>query len=250
MTETPVDLQIVTDKVGKQAARLGLVINSDKTQVMAISKDAKQLKIQLDGKDLQQVKEFVYLGGVVTEDGRCDADIKRRIGLTYASFSKLGNIWNSRSLPRQVKMKVFESMVMPILLYGSECWTMRREDERRISVAEMNWLRRILGVTKRQHIRNEEIRKRLGREETAVDKVKARRLQWFGHVSRMSGDRLPYLALHTKLEGTRSRGRQRARWRDDVRRDIEDRGLKFPEALTLVNERQRWREFVRPHRRN
>jgi hypothetical protein len=126
---------------------------------------------------------------------------------------------------------------------------MRKEDERRISVAEMNWLRRILGVTRRQHIRNEEIRKRLGIEETIVDKVKTRRLQWFGHVSRMSGERLPYLALHTKLEGTRSRGRQRARWRDDVRKDIEDRGLKFTEAVILVKDRDSWREFVRPHRR-
>ena len=69
-----------------------------------------------------------------------DADIRRRIGLAYAAFNKLGNVWNCHSLSLTIKKKVFEALIMPILLYGSECWTMRKEDERRLSVAEMSWL--------------------------------------------------------------------------------------------------------------
>ena len=96
---------------------------------------------------------------------------------------------------------------------------MRKKDEKGISVAEMNWLRKIRGVSRLQHIRNEDIRKQLGMMETMVERVKKRRLQWFGHVSRMNNERLPYIALHTQLEGTRSQGRQRTRWRDNVRCD-------------------------------
>ena len=98
-----------------------------------------------------------------------------------------------------------------------------------------------------QRIRNEDIRNQLGIRETVVERVKKRRLQWFGHVSRMS--RLPYLALHTQLEGTRSQGRQRMRWRDNVRNDIKEKKMEFKEALSLLKDRDKWMEFVRPHRR-
>ena len=97
----------------------------------------------------------------------------------------------------------------------------------------------IRGVSRLQHIRNDDIRSQLGIRETMVERVKARRLQWFGHVSRMNNERLPYLALHTQLEGRRSRGRQRMRWRDNVQRDIEERGLKFQEALTISKDREK-----------
>jgi Reverse transcriptase (RNA-dependent DNA polymerase) len=249
MATSPDELQAVTDHVNQQSARLGLVINIDKTKTMAVGDEQMKLHIQINGKELEQVKEFVYLGGVISDDGRSIADIRRRIGLTYAAFNKLGNVWNCRSLSTTTKKKVFEALIAPILLYGSECWTMRKEDEKRISVAEMNWLRKIKGVSRLQHIRNEEIRRQLGMMETMVERVKKRRLQWFGHVSRMNNERLPYLALHTQLEGTRSRGRQRTRWRDNVRNDIEERNMEFREALSLLKDRDKWMEFVRPHRR-
>jgi len=70
------------------------------------------------------------------------------------------------------------------------------------------------------HIINDDIRKRTGMEKTTIDRIKARRLRWFGHVSRIHRTRLPYLALHTKVEGLRNRGRPTAKWRDRVREDI------------------------------
>ena len=126
---------------------------------------------------------------------------------------------------------------------------MRKEEERRILVAEMCWLRKILGISSRQHIRNDDIRKRNGRQVTTVDRIKAKRLRWFGHVSRMDIGRIPYLALHTLVDGVRSRGRPGARWRDGVMKDIKERGLEFSEAASLVKDREGWRKFARPYRR-
>ena len=121
----------------------------------------------------------------MSQDGRCEADIKRRIGLTYAVFNKLANIWNCNRLAMGIKVQVYKAMVLPVLIYGSKSWTMRKQDENRVLVAEMSWLRKISGISRLQHIRNEEIRKITGNEETAVDKIKTRRLRWFGHVSQM-----------------------------------------------------------------
>lgn len=249
MSESTRGLQRITDKVSQQGERLGLVINSGKTKVLPIGVEDHDLQISVNGNKLEQVKEFVYLGAVISQDGRCEADIKRRIGLTWAVFTKLTNIWNCRKLALKIKVRVFEAMVIPVLMYGSECWTLRKQDEQRILVTEMCWLRKILGVSRLEHIRNKDIMNKLGIEQTAVDRIKTRRLQWFGHVSRMTSDRLPYLALHAKVEGTRNRGRQRARWRDGVMEDMSMRGLGTSEAISLAKDRDGWRTFVRPYRR-
>ena len=170
--------------------------------------------------------------------------------MTGAVFNKLANIWNCHNLTLEIKVQVFESLVIPVLMYGSECWTLRKEDERRYLVAEMCWLRKILGISRLQHIRNDDIRMRTGMQVTTVDRIKARRLQWFGHVSRMDSDRIPYLALHTMVDGVRSKGRPRARWRDGVMEDIKERGLEFSEATSLIKDRDGWRKFARPYRRD
>src|SRR6218665_1486455 len=104
-------------------------------------------------------------------------------------------------------MKLYYALVVAVLLYGSECWSLRKEDERiRLLVAEMSWLRRIIGRSRREKVRNEQTREELGAEETVVQKIKKRRLglQWFGHVERMEEKRLPNAALHGHVEGKRS----------------------------------------------
>ena len=137
-------------------------------------------------------------------------------------------------------------MVVPILLYGSECWSLRKIDERKIQTAEMSWLRRMIGVSRLQEIRNEVIRKRLGQETTLVHRIQERHVKWFGHVSRMGQERIPYRALHTKMHGQRSRGRPRTRWIDTVAKDLEQKGISMNEACALIPDRYSWREVIRP----
>ena len=67
-------------------------------------------------------------------------------------------------------------------MYRSECWCLRKDDERTIVVAEMSWLRRILGRSRIDQIRNEVTRKELGQEITLIDKIRKRRLTWHWHV--------------------------------------------------------------------
>ena len=93
-------------------------------------------------------------------------------------------------------------------------------------------------------------RERAEMQVTTVDRIKARRLRWFGHVSRMDSNRIPFLALHTMVDGVRSRGRPRARWRDGVIEDIKERELEFAEATFLTKDRDGWRKFARPYRRD
>src|SRR6218665_534521 len=155
-----------------------------KTKTMAIGKQHEELQVRLGTGVLEQVTRCVYLEGLITEDGRCEEDVKRRIGLACAAFGGLGKLWREKSISMATKMKLYYALVAQVLLYGSECWSLRKEDERRLLVAEMSWLRRIIGRSRREKVRNEQTRQELGAEETVVQKIKKRRLQWFGHVEK------------------------------------------------------------------
>jgi len=133
----------------------------------------------------------VYLGGLMTGDEKCTMDIKRRIGLASTMARKFNKIWKAKDVSNKTKVRLYETFVVPVLLYGSECWCLRKEDERKILTAEMTWLRKILHVTRRDRIKTIDIRETLQQKETMVDKIRRRRLTWFGHVSRMDKRRRP-----------------------------------------------------------
>src|SRR6218665_2046690 len=142
---------------------------------MTIGKQRKTVEIKIEGETLEQVTEFIYLGGVITENGRCTKDIKRRIGLASAMFGTMNKMWRSNNITTATKVKLYGTFVIPVMMYGSECWCLRKEGERRILVAEMSWLRRILGRSRRERIRNEVTRKELGQQVTLVDKIRKKK---------------------------------------------------------------------------
>uniref|UniRef100_H3AY06 Reverse transcriptase domain-containing protein n=1 Tax=Latimeria chalumnae TaxID=7897 RepID=H3AY06_LATCH len=217
------DLQRLTDKVYLESRKFGLQINTKTTKVMSFD-----VHITVGGDAVEQVEKFVYLGGLVSENGSCEEDIKR-IGLASAAFGRLSRIWMAKDILVKTKVRVYEVMVIPILLYGSECWSMRKVDEQKILTAEMSWLRGILGVSRIQRIKNNIIRTLLGQETTLIQKIQERRLQWFGHVSRMETARIPFMALHTEVHGTRSQGRPRKHWIDNVKSDLSQEGVQMTE---------------------
>ena len=134
MAEGRDDLQRITNKVDLQSKRFGLSINTEKTKVMSLGKEHEELKITAQGKELEQVGTFTYLGAAIAEDGSCEADIKKRICLAAGTFGNLTTIWKAKDLTIKTKVKVYETMAVPVLLYGSECWSMRKKDEKKFKL--------------------------------------------------------------------------------------------------------------------
>src|SRR6218665_3156018 len=109
----------------------------------------------------------------------------------------------------------------------------------------MAWLRRseVEAEEKESEIRRKE--KNLERiQETVIEKIKRRILTWFGHVERMEGKRLPNAALHGHVRGERSRRRQRKRWMDNVREDLEERGIQLSTSYGKPKNRDVWRNII------
>ena len=93
---------------------------------------------------LENVKECKYLGSVKTLDGTCSKDITMRFGMAKNSLDQLNNIWKDPSITADLKIKLLKCLVWPVMLYGCEAWTMKKEDERRMKAAELWFYRRML----------------------------------------------------------------------------------------------------------
>ena len=101
----------------------------------------------------------------------------------------------------------------------------------------MRCLRKAVGVTKRDKIRNDAIRKKLGME-PVLTHIKRQQIKWFGHLLRMPANTLPQRTYNTKSSGKRKRGKPRKRWRDNIKVIIQQQGLSTREATVLAYDRE------------
>src|SRR2546426_12767378 len=89
------------------------------TETQFIGKGEKNISVKLEGKDLRQVKDFVYQGGTINNYDMTGQDIKRRIGIAYGAIQKLGKLWRSREITCKTKLKVYDILIRSIVLYNA-----------------------------------------------------------------------------------------------------------------------------------
>ena len=124
---------------------------------------------------------------------------------------------SSRLLSKNLKTKIYRTIIFPVVLYGCEAWSLTAREERKLRVFENMVLRRIFGprrdeVTEEwRRLHNEELNG-LYSSPNIVRVIKSRRMRWAEHVARMGEERGAYRVLVGKLEGKRPLGRPRRRW--------------------------------------
>ena len=135
------------------------------------------------------------------------------------------------------------SLVASIFLYACESWTLTAELQRRIQAMEMRCYRRILHISYKEHVTNEEvpakIQQAIGPHEDLLTTVKRCKLQWYGHVSRSPG--LAKTNLQGTVKGGRRQGRQKKRWENNI---TEWTSLEFAKSQRAVENREKWRKLV------
>ncbi|WP_419593839.1 hypothetical protein, partial [Thiolapillus sp.] len=154
---------------------------------------------------LETVTSFKYLGSVITDEGS-KPEILSSIAQATAALTRLKPVWIYKSISLSSKIRLMRSFVTSIFLYACESWTLTAELQRRIQAMEMRCYRKILYISYKDHVINEEVRAKIqqaiGPHEDLLTIVKRRKLQWYGHVSRSSG------LAKTILQGTVKGGRR------------------------------------------
>ena len=238
------DLQHNINMLNNQLSKRGMKINAKKTKTVLVSRETKTHNLQLGREKLEQVKNYKYLGVMINSEGRLREEVSQRIQKATAVYYQLGRTFiGKKELTAKTKMAVYNSVYCPTLLYGSETWTLDSREFSRVQAAEMKYLRRVAGKTKRDKIRNTTIRD----QTKSVDiktKIEINQLRWFGHVNRMNDKRIAKSIYNARTQGKRPKGRPRRKWEEDIREALRKRNLTFTEGNRKCQDREDWRGII------
>jgi len=211
---------------------IGLDLNANKTKYMTVSRDqnARRLhSMKTDNSSIERVEEFKYLGTTLINQNSIQEKIKIRLKSGNACYYSVQNLLSSRLLSKNLKIKIYRTIILPVALYGCETLSLILREERRLWVFENRVLRRVF-VSKRDEVTGEW--KKLHNEELRdiyhlpifVRVIKSRRMRWVGHVARMGEGRVVHRVLVGKPECKSPLGRPKRRWGDNIKMDFREVG--------------------------
>ena len=234
------------------AKRAGLQINVEKSKVMVTTRNENTRGAQvgeIGNMDFEKVSEFKYLGSILSDKNEMEAEIKARILSGNRCLHGLRTIMGSRLLTRKTKLRVYNSIIQPVVIYGCETWTLTKAMANKLLVFENTVLRKITGPVydaaeqrwRRRH--NAELRE-ITKQPFVTSVVRSQRLRWAGHLARACPTRAINHILTAKVDGKRPRGRPRLRWADRVKEDVAHLNEDPDKWVEAAQDRIRWRGLV------
>ena len=160
-------------------------MNTEKSEAIVMERKQETLVkiVDINGKELKQVDCFKYLGTAMEMEGGSSKAVKQRVKSAWMKWREMSGVTCDRKIAKKLISKIYKSVLRLVMLYGAECWAMCKKEDDQLRRMEMRMLRRILGVSLKDKIRNEEIRKRCGVIDI-IEKVREARLRWYSHVKR------------------------------------------------------------------
>ena len=110
-------------KEGSEKA--GLKLNIQKTEIMA---SGPITSWQIGGETMETVTDFIFVGFIITADGNCSHEIKRRLLLGRKVMTNLDSILKNRDITLPTKVRLVKAMIFPVVMYGCESWTVRKAE--------------------------------------------------------------------------------------------------------------------------
>jgi hypothetical protein len=204
---------------------VGLEVNPEKTKYMLMSRSEKvgqKRSIELPNRSFKYVAMFKYLGTTLTDQNHMHEEIKSRLISGNGCCHSVQSLLSSRLLSRKLNVKIYKTIILPVLLYGCETWPLTLREEHRLRVFQNRVFRSIFGST-RDEVTGE-WRKMHNRElhnlylwPDIIRQIKSRRMMWAGHVAHIGEGRNLYRVLLGKPEGKSPLGRPRRRWENGIK---------------------------------
>lgn len=238
------DLQNAVIEWASTLEERGMAVNISKSKIMKIGGEKVNFEIKWKDQTLEQVNSYKYLGTIINDDGKLDEEINNRIRKANQVYYNLNNtIIGKREVNKKTKMQIYKTVYLPVLLYGAETWAMMDKHKSRVTASEMKYLRKVVGKTKRDRVRNINIRNEL-QQAPVVEQIERKQLNWFGHLVRMGDERKVKEVFESRVEGKRRRGRPRIEWEQYVNDVVRRRGKEIREIRRLALDRERYKKWV------
>ena len=242
LTTTLEDLQCVLEKVKLESEAMGLRLNVAKTKIMIIGGVQPTDPLMVDGKEVEQITQFNFLGALITTDGSCKQEIRRRLTMARSAMANLSTIWADRGVTKATKVRLVRALVFPIATYSCETWSLTKADRDRINAFELWCWRKMLKIPWVAKRTNISVLHDIGVKNRLLDSVNRQTLSYFGHIARRQDNCLEKVLMQGKIEGSRRRGRPRARWMDRIKNLT---GQPLTGVYKLAADRQQWRAILK-----
>lgn len=251
--ENTTEIQRCVAVLEAETKKIGLEINKEKTEYMIAGRHVGNLPQtkEVNGHLYKVVDKFKYLGTTINKNNSIEEEILIRLANANKSYFALNTIFKNKYLSRKSKIRILKTVILPVLLYGSEAWPLTKQIENKLQSFENKILRRIFGpirdeITGLWRIRKNEDIWNLYNEPLVRETVRRNIMRWAGHVARVDQNRIIYRTLHLNYNQPRKRGRPRKRWIDGVRKWYgEAKPPESPENWEeFAKDRTSWRNLV------
>ena len=189
-------------KVKEESEKVGLKLNIQKTKIMA---SGPITSWEIEGETMETVRDFILGGSRITADGDCSHEIKRCLLLRTKAMTNLDSILKSRDITLPTKVCLVKAMVIPVVMFGCESWTIKKSECQRNNAFELWCWWRLLRVSWTVRRSNQSILKEISPEYPLEGLMLKLKRQYFVHLMQKSNSLEKTLMLE-KTEGGRRRG--------------------------------------------
>jgi hypothetical protein len=205
---------------------IGVEINAEKTKYMIISRhpnSGQNQNIRIANESFENVAKFKYMVTIPTNQNDIHDEIKSRLNSGNACYYSVKNLLYSHLVSKNLKIKLYKTAILPLVLYGCETWSLTLREEHRLRVFEIRVLRKIFGPKREEDglwrkLHNDELHS-LYSSPNIVRVIKSRRMRWAVHVARMGEE-------------------------DNIKMDLREIGIDGANWVRLAQDRVQWRAFV------
>jgi hypothetical protein len=226
-----------------QASRdVGLEINAGKTKYMIMSchpNSGQNQNIRTANESFENVAKFKYLGTTLKNKNDNHDEISSRLNSANACYYLVQNLLSTHLISKNLKIKIYKTVILPVVLYGCETWSLTLREECRLRIfgpkreEDRSWIK----------LHNDEIHS-LYSSLNIVKVIKSRRMRWVGHMIHTGEGRGVYRVMVGWPKGKRPLGRPRHRWEDNIEMDHRKIGIDGANQIWLAQDTVQWWAFV------